>query len=380
MGYHPPIDMYPNYFTYGFGGRLGLMYKKYNPSWEVEVWRLDSSTGSSMEADYENVHFRIFPAKGNSKTGIYSLSFIKALRHLPSKTILNVQNIHNPLLYQVLAFSPSGLIITAQHHGDYHPSFVFKNFSGLKKIKAFFSFLFEKVFLDKVRYFFIIDVDHIDYIKLTVKSLEGKFSIQPMGIDFSKFRRIPKEDACKELRLDPDKKYIFYLGQYNYIKEVDRLCEVYKRVKEKNPDIQLFVAGGSPTDQFYCNIKECGAIDFGKIPNNELFKYYSAADVYVCMTFRPDYFGGIGLAMLEAMAVGIPVICKSLENIPENIRQFVGKMPSDENEMVKDILKVLNNKEYFSNCRQYVEGLFDYSVIQKNTAQVYTDLLQNRDK
>lgn len=373
-GYHPPMGMYPNYFTYGFGGRLGRMFKKYNPSWDVEVWRLDSTVNNIREADFEDVHYKIFPANGNCRIGIYSFKFIRALRSLPENVILNVQNIHNPLLYQILIFSPSRLIITAQHHGDYHPYFILKNYKGFRRMKACVSFLIEKSLMNKVKHFFVIDVDHIKFLMTTVKNLEGKYSIQPIGIDFSMYKKIPKAEACQKIGLNPDKKYLFYLGQYNHIKEVDRLCAVYKKVRESDPEIQLLVAGGNPADLFYNNIIQCGAIDFGKIPNNELYKYYSAADVYVCMTFRPDYFGGIGLAMLEAMATGTPVVCKSLENIPESIRKFVGKMPSDENEMIKDILEVIGNKRGYLNCRMYVEDLYDYSIIQKNTSRVFEKL------
>jgi glycosyltransferase involved in cell wall biosynthesis len=98
------------------------------------------------------------------------------------------------------------------------------------------------------------------------------------------------------------------------------------------------------------------------------------------MAFRSDYFGGVGLAMLEAMAAGTPVVCKSLENIPENIRQFVGKRPSDENEMVQDIIEVINNRENYSDCRKYMEELYDYSIIQKNTSRVYENLLKQQIK
>jgi glycosyltransferase involved in cell wall biosynthesis len=379
-GYHPSMEMYPNYFTFGFGGRLGRMFKKYNPSWDVEVWRLDSSVNKVIETDYENIHYKIFPTRGNSKIGIYSLRFIKALRQLPRNTILNVQNIHNPLLYQILLFSPSRLIITAQHHGDNHPYFTLKNAKGKKRIKACLSFVIEKLLINRVRHFFIIDVDHINYLRKTVNSLNGRYSIQPIGIDFSIYKRIPKEEACSEIGLNPRENYIFYLGQYYHLKEVDRLCEVYKKVKEIDPGIQMFVAGGSSTDRYYKNIIQCGAIDFGKIPNNELYKFYSAADVYVSMAFRSDYFGGVGLAMLEAMAAGTPVVCKSLENIPENIRQFVGKRPSDENEMVQDIIEVINNRENYSDCRKYMEELYDYSIIQKNTSRVYENLLKQQIK
>jgi glycosyltransferase involved in cell wall biosynthesis len=370
--------MYPNYFTFGFGGRSGIMFKKYNPNWDVEVWRLDSDSDRVQETDYENVHFKVFPAIGHQKTGIYSFKFLRALIKLPKNTILNVQNIHNPLLYQVLLFSPHQLIITVQHHGDYHPLFVIKNFKGLKRIKAFIFFLFEKILLNRVSYFFVIDIDHIKYLKTTYRKLDGNYSIQPLGIDFSLYKKIPKAKACNELGLDPNRKYIFFVGQYNYVKEVDRLCEVYCKVREIKPEIQMFVAGGGIDDQYYNDIKRCGAIDFGKVPNTDLFKYYSAADVYVCLTFRPDYFGGIGLAMLEAMATGLPVICKSLENLPENIRQFVGKMPMDENEMERDILEVIENREYYSDGRKYVEELYDYKIIQKNTSLVYYNLVHKR--
>ena len=379
-GYLPPENMYPNFFTYGFGGRLGRIFRKYNPTWTVEVWRLDSSVDKYMETDFEGVHFKIFPAGGSSKIGIYSYKFIMALRNLPKNTILNVQNIHDSLLYQVLLFSPSHLIIAAQHHGDNHPYFKLKNSKGFKRIKAGINYIIEKVLLKKVSYFFIIDVDHVYFLARTVRNLPGKYSIQPLGIDFSMYRKIPREEACRELGLDPGKKYLFYLGQYFNIKEVDRLCEVYRKVKQEHPEVQMFVAGGGPSDMYYNNIKECGAIDFGKIPNNELSRYYSAADVYVCLTFRPDYFGGIGLAMLEAMACGTPVVCKSLENIPEKIRQYVGKLPLDENEMIRDILDVLRNRESYSDCKKYVEGLYDYSVIQENTSRIYSKLLQNKNK
>ena len=55
-------------------------------------------------------------------------------------------------------------------------------------------------------------------------------------------------------------------------------------------------------------------------------------------------------------------------------------MPLDENEMVQNILEILTDGKSYSNCGQYVEGLYDYSVIQKNTSSIYTNLIQNINK
>lgn len=377
-GYHPSKDTFPNFYTYGFGGRLGRMFKKFNPDWDVEIWRLDSSVNMEIETHYEGIHYKIYPAKGNHHIGIYSSKFFKNLRNLNPGTILNVQGVHDLLLYQIILFSPSSVNITAQHHGENHPLFTINNSLGLKKIKMKIFLWIERQLFDKVKHFFIIDVDHIELLSKTCKALVNKYSLQPIGIDVSEYKRIPREIACSELGLNPEKRYIFYLGQYYKYKEVDRLCEIYKRLKIIDNRIELIVAGGSPNDIYYKNIKECGAIDFGRIPNNELYKYYSVSDVYVSMAFRPDYFGGIGLAMLEAMATGTPVVCKSLENIPENVRQFVGKMPANEDEMIKDIIEVINNLQMYSDCRRYIEILFDHSVLQKNTSVVYDMILKNQ--
>ena len=373
--YFPPKDMYPNFFTYGWGTRLGRMFKKFNSDWEVEIWRLDSSISIYMETIIDDIKIRLFPAKGNRHIGLYSRNFTKELKRQEESTIINIQNIHSAIFYQILFFAPKKLKIVGQHHGDWSPFFLIKRDKGLKKLRAYVYAIVELFLINRVTHFFIIDKDHVKYLKRSYKKGTENIAIQPVGIDINKYNFIPKEEACKILSLDSSKKYIFYLGAYYDLKEVDRLCDVYSKVKKEYPNVQLIVAGGRPTDQYYINLINCGAIDFGRILNTEVYKYYSVADVYVSMAFREDNFGGVGIAMLESMACNTPVVCKSLKNIPGNLRDHFGKMPNNEEEMVNDILHVLNNKDKYINCRNFIGDLYDYSVIQKNTAEVYNQIL-----
>jgi len=370
--------MYPNFFTYSFAGFFGRQFKRFYPEWEVEVWRLDSTIDEYMEAWIENVWFRIFPAVGNGHTGLYSWAFTKRLRALPAKTILNVQWIHHPLLYSVLLLAPRNLIITAFHHGDWSPYFAFKYLKGFRRIKRLFYIATERLLINRTDFFFILDKRDIPWLKRAYRKLEGRYTIQPTGIDFSKYKGIPREEARKELGLEPDKKYMFYLGQYYNYKEVDRLCEIYKRVREKDPDVRLMVAGGSPKDMYYNNIVECGAIDFGRQLQTDLYKFYSAADVYVMVAFRDDMFGGIGQAPLEALACGTPVVSNSIRNMPDEIIDSVGKCPGNEEEMMDDILFVLNHKADYINCEKVARETFDVSVLQKKMFDIYSSLLKER--
>jgi glycosyltransferase involved in cell wall biosynthesis len=226
----------------------------------------------------------------------------------------------------------------------------------------------------------LIDINHIQYLKKTYKKLkEGNYILQPVGIDTSSFLPLNKTEARNMLGLDKDKKYLLYVGAYYQYKEVDKLVSIYENVKKKYPNVQLMVAGGSKKDTYYKDIINCGAIELGIIMNTDLYKYYSAADISVCCSFRYDYFGGLGIAIIESLSCNTPVVSKSLVNMPEEKRNQCGKAPGNETEMTEDIIEVLNTLEKYGNTREVVEGLYDYSAIQKNDRICYDKLINNKE-
>lgn len=378
-GYWPPKEMHSNYYTYGFGARSAREFKKNNPEYNVECWRLDSSEKEYSEKRIENVDFKIFPSFGNKHFGIYSKKFIKKLLNLKESVILNVQAVHRPLLYHILFFKKKNFIVTAQHHGEFSPYFNIKYGRFLKKIKSVGYLILEKLLLKKVDFFFLIDIKHIQYLEKTYKKLnESNYFLQPVGIDTSSFTPINKTEAKNMLGLDKSKKYLFYVGAYYQYKEVDKLVSIYKNVKKKYPDVQLMVAGGSKKDIYYKDIIDCGAIELGIIMNTDLHKYYSAADVYICCSFRYDYFGGLGIAIIESLSCNTPVVSKSLENMHEEKRVICGKTPSNETEMTDSIIEVLNTLENYANTREVVKELYDHCVIQKNIRFCYDKLYESR--
>lgn len=380
-GYHPPKELYPNFYTYGFGGRLGRIFKKYNPDFDVEIWRLDSSVKEYEEITIENVLFKIFPAKGNKRIGIFSLKFLNQLRSLPENTILNIQNLHTFLTYHILFFAPKRLILTAHHHGDWSPYFKIEWYNGFKKVYAYFLCLLEKMLMNRMNHITIIDGREYIYIKKCFNNADSGIRISNTGIDFTSWKKLHKKEARKELGLEINKKYMFYLGQYYELKDVDKLCEIYKKIKQIYPELKFITAGGTPNDKYYKNVIECGAIDFGRVLNEDLYKFYSAADVYVCISHRPDWFGGIGVAMLESLACGTPVVSNSLNQLPNlNEVKLLGMAPNNDEEMMEHILYVIKHPNEFSECRNIVQKYYDYKYIQLDTREIYEQLLKKTRK
>jgi glycosyltransferase involved in cell wall biosynthesis len=382
-GYHPPKNLIPNFITFGFAGLYGRNFKKNNPDYQVEVWRLDSSINKYIDEIIDDVTYRIFPAKGNKLTGIYSFKFIKSLKTLPEGTLLNVQNLHTLLLYHILIFAPKNIIVTAHQHGEWSPYFKAKTHKGFKKLYAYLLIFIEKLVINRIDHIVIIDKKSIPYLEMNIKNLHDRMSMGNTGIDYSYWKKIEKKEAKKLLGLDTNKKHLFYLGQYYELKAVDQLCDIYMKLKQTDPDIELVVAGGTPQDKFYKNIIQCGAKDFGFILNSELYKFYSAADVYVCISYMPNWVLGIGVAMLESLACGTPVVSNSLNQLPntDDIK-YIGRAPNNEAEMFHDILYILNHREEFNKCRDIIkryEIFYDYKSIQRRMRDVYENLLKSNN-
>ncbi len=121
-------------------------------------------------------------------------------------------------------------------------------------------------------------------------------------------------------KLGIENKTVFlFVGQFIHRKGIDILLKAW----ENAPDnAQLFIIGGGPLRSEYeaiivdKGIKNVTILDFK--PEDELFEYYAAADVFVFPT-REDIWG---LVIGEAMANGLPVIstnrCTAANELVEN--------------------------------------------------------------
>ena len=370
-------DVEEKFFTYGFGSNLARHFKKYYPAYTVEMWRLDGYTDKYYEKNVENVLFRIFPSVRINKFVEFSYKFIKELRKevKTNNPLLFVSNVHTWLLYQVAWFFKNSLIITS-HHGDWSPFFRQTQRKGMKKLKDKLDSIVEKKVLKNVDYFLVCDYNQIPYLKEAAP--EGKFHIFSSGLDIDGFKPVDKMKARDILGWDKNKKYIMYVGKLYDLKQTNDLIDIWTEIKKEHTEVELVIIGNSTNDKFYNYAVESGAMVLGRILNKNLYLYYSAADVFVLVALRKDYFGGTGIAPLESLACNTPVVSYSMRNyIGDNMNEL-GEVPGDLKEYKKAIIKVLENSGMYKNMREsIIEKYYTYERITDKIESVIIELTNN---
>ena len=192
-----------------------------------------------------------------------------------------------------------------------------------------------------------------------------------------RFNPLTKKEAKQILNLDSHKKYILYVGKLNYTKSPDILIDTFKSIKKTRDDIELLIVGTNEGDPLINYAKEAGAKVYGRILHTDIYKYLSAADVYILAKYSKEHiFGGIGLLPVEALLCNTPVVGDSLKNFPQEDRDSVGFAVSEIDEMKNAILKIIDNKVSFNNLREIAIKHYSWEKISKETAIDFKELIK----
>jgi glycosyltransferase involved in cell wall biosynthesis len=143
----------------------------------------------------------------------------------------------------------------------------------------------------------------------------ARLQIIPFGLDYRRFLdpEAATEGVAIKARLG-GRPIILSVGRHVYYKGYEYLIRSMAQVRQ---DALLLLGGTGPLTPRLKNLaRECGLADriifTGHIPEAELPAHYHAADVFALPSVeRTEAFG---LAQLEAMACGKPVVCCELGN------------------------------------------------------------------
>ena len=138
-----------------------------------------------------------------------------------------------------------------------------------------------------------------------------RIAVAPCGVDLSLFRPLGQRQAREKLGLNGENVFL-YVGRLEPLKGVELLLHTAAHLETCRP-VRVLVVGGSANGDRQVDrlrglartLKVDGVIDFvGRVDQEELPLYYNAADVCVV----PSYYESFGLAALESMACGTPVV------------------------------------------------------------------------
>jgi len=159
----------------------------------------------------------------------------------------------------------------------------------------------------------------------------------------------------------------------------EHLVNAFSKVLKKMPNAKLAVAGGgTEAASLRAQIKKLGmgksVFMLGKLQREEVARLMVAADVFVL----PSLFESFGLVLLEAMAVGTPVVCTRTQGALEIVKDGEDGLivpPGDDDALADAIVRVLSDrqlaKRLMTSGQKTVHEKFSWEKTAKKTLALY---------
>lgn len=144
-----------------------------------------------------------------------------------------------------------------------------------------------------------------------------RIRVIPNFIDPKIFRR--NKEPCHRATLAPDgERIIMHISNFRPVKRIPDVVEIFARISQKVPSRLVLVGDGPERARGLEKAKELGVVD------RVLFlgKHQSVDELLACadLFLLPSKNESFGLAALEALACGVPVIGTEMGGLPEVVR------------------------------------------------------------
>ena len=185
-------------------------------------------------------------------------------------------------------------------------------------------------------------------------------------------------DNLPEFFTGDREKTIVSMGRLNPQKNQKMLIDAFAEISEKIPEYKLIIYGeGSLRNDLESQIKELHLEDKISLPGNflDVHERIKKASLFV----MSSDFEGMPNALIEAMALGLPCIstdcpCGGPKELIENNKNGVLVPVNDESALVKQMLKIINNKEYATSISKEAVKIKNHLDI-KNIGKQWEDYI-----
>jgi glycosyltransferase involved in cell wall biosynthesis len=152
-----------------------------------------------------------------------------------------------------------------------------------------------------------------------------KITVIPNAVDLERFRVNERlaERTRTELLAGASGPLVVAVGRVGALKGFDVLARAAGRLRNTHPELRVVIAGRDATDAGVVRqaIAGCGVGDIVRLVGQraDIPQLLAAADAFAL----PSIWEGGPIALLEAMAAGVPVVASSIGGIPEVVADGV---------------------------------------------------------
>jgi N-acetyl-alpha-D-glucosaminyl L-malate synthase BshA len=208
----------------------------------------------------------------------------------------------------------------------------------------------------------------------SIFKIKNEIHVIPNFIELDKIKNISKIATNRSVMANENEKIITHISNFRKVKRIPDVIDIFYKIQQKIPS-KLMMVGDGPEKEAAENLcYKLGISDkvifFGN--SNEIDKILSFTDLFLL----PSETESFGLAALEAMAWGVPVISSNTGGLPEvNFDGISGYLSDVGNtlEMSQNAIKILENEDTlleFKNNATSTAKQFDI----KNVVTLYENL------
>lgn len=178
------------------------------------------------------------------------------------------------------------------------------------------------------------------------------------AIDMTRFRPFKvSPDFYRHYQLDPDTRYVLYVGSDDPRKNLPTLLRAFAHVQQRLDSVQLLKVGKVLFPQEHARLQilmsertNSGGVRFiPNVPDTDLPAFYNASAAVVL----PSFYEGFGYPVVEAMACGTPVIAANRTSLPEVVGH-AGCLfePDSVAALAAALIRLLEDQEQAAQARQ----------------------------
>lgn len=210
----------------------------------------------------------------------------------------------------------------------------------------------------------------------------------PTGIDLSRFYEQLSEETRDKLRSDlgyqKGDKVLLFVGRVGKEKNINLVVQTLEPLLKERTDYKMLIVGDGPhKKELEALVAELGlseSIHFtGAVLPERVAVYYKIADAFVNASQSETQ----GLTYIEALASGLPAICREDEAIADVIRpEYNGYMFRTGEELLMDVKKLFEDGHYnvmANNARESVKQ-FSKTVFGERMEKLYEFTLHVQEK
>lgn len=183
-----------------------------------------------------------------------------------------------------------------------------------------------------------------------------------------------------ELELPDGEPVLVNVGRLRPVKAQERLVALMARVAERHPGARLLILGEGPRrTALEATIRDRGLDGHIRLlgQRTDVREILAISDLFVATSERE----GFGLAVVEAMLAGLPVVCTHTRAFTEIVESgTTGYLVADEEDLARRVLELLERPELREEMgrrgRELAARRFDLTTSVRRLETVYQRLLQ----